>query len=105
METALIRLAAWPAHLAIADRRLVEVGRVPIERQAAAEIPASADALIAVEIHHLHDDPFRPGLVLVLRIEDTLGVVRVDELDDVAADMVRGAVELLAHRVVEPALE
>ena len=102
MKTALIRGYARPAHLAAADGRLVQVGGVPVERQAAAEIPAPRDAFIAVEIHHLHDHPLRPGFMLVLRIDHALGVVRIVEIDDMTADMVRRAVELTRMGLLEP---
>src|ERR1700677_2772535 len=77
VEPALIGLAARPAHLAAADRRLVEVGGGPVKRQATAEMPALCNPLVFVEIHHLHDDPFRPRLMLVLGIDDALGMIRI----------------------------
>ena len=40
--------------------------------------------------------------MFVLGIYDTLGVVGIFEIDDVAADMVRGAVELAGMGFVEP---
>jgi hypothetical protein len=43
--------------------------------------------------------------VLVLRVDDARGVVRIQELDEVLADVMRGAGELIAQRLVLPGLE
>jgi hypothetical protein len=60
------------------------------------------DTLVVVPVEHLHDDPLGPGLVLVLGIDHAVRVIGVVELDDVVADVVRGAGELQAQGIVEP---
>ena len=96
--TALVRRNARPAHLVGPQRWLVEIGRVPVERQPSAEVPAPGPALVVVDVHHLHDHPLGAGLVLVLRVHDAAGVIGVLELDHVIPDVVRGAGELHAQR-------
>ena len=105
MEGAFHPFGARPAHLVVAHRRLVEVGRIPVERQAPGKVPAAILADIIVDIHHLHDDPFvRPaldrGLVLVLRIDHAVGMIGIVEFDHVAADMVRGTGKGRTQRAV-----
>ena len=105
MKIALHPFGAGPAHLVCADRRLVEIGRVPVKRQPPGEVPAALLPHIIVGVHHLHDDPFAAaacqwGLVLVFRIDDPGGVIRVGEFDHVPADVVRGAGEGRAQRAV-----
>src|SRR5690606_15474941 len=67
LEGAVVGLAARPAHLHVADRRLVQVGGVPVARQAPAEVPLAIDALVVVPVEHLHDHLLGAALVLVLR--------------------------------------
>src|SRR5262245_10746598 len=105
VEPALVRRLVGPAHLVRPEGRLVEVGRVPVERQAAAEVPAPADALVAIPVEHGHDDPLAARLVLVAAVHGTAGVIGIVELDDVIAGDVGRAGELVAQRLVEPELE
>ena len=105
VERPVIGLAPGPAHFLLADRRLVQIRGIPVTGQAAPEIPRTVDALVVVPVEHLHDDPLGAALVLVLRVQHANGMVRVPELDDVLAQMMRRAGELVAQRVVHPGFQ
>ena len=57
-------------------------------RKAVSEISASRYPFIAVEIHHTDIHRFRPGFVLIFRVDLALRMVGIFEIDDMAANMV-----------------
>ena len=69
MVGAVIGVTVRPAHFIPADRRFIHVRGIPIAGQAASEVPAPFDALVAVPVQHVHDNPFITGFMLVLRIQ------------------------------------
>ena len=83
----------------------VEVGRIPALGLAAHEEPLAVAAFVGVE-HAQHDrHPSVADLVFGAHHHLAGGVVGIDKLDDVLAQVVRGAGELFAQRVGLPGLE
>ncbi len=105
LEGAFGPVCARPAHLVVAHRRLVQIGRIPIKWHAAAEEPLAVLAFIAVEIHHLHNDPFVRSVgdrcfMLVLGVNNSVRMGCIVHLNNVTADVMRCASKGTAQSAV-----
>jgi len=68
------------------------------------EIPTSIAPLVGIEVANDHHDPLASILVLGAAIHFAGRVIGIDEVDDVAADLMMRAIEG-AHLRIDPALE
>src|SRR3546814_4942332 len=111
-----MRISYWSSDVCSSDLTILTAGppveidrprraaRVADEQEARAapeEIPAPADARVAIEIDHQVDDPVVAILVLRAAIAGNARAVGADVRDDVPDDLVEAALEAGEHPVVE----